>query len=65
MLEHQSPLLNNFETFVEKFCAFFEDLNKEWTSTNNLQSIHQDLAQQLCIHSNLNNHVIFYGMKLH
>jgi hypothetical protein len=44
LLERQSPLLNNFETFVEKFCAIFEILNKEWTSTNNLQFVHQDLA---------------------
>jgi hypothetical protein len=29
LLEHQSPLLNNFESFFEKFGAFFGDSNKE------------------------------------
>ncbi len=36
MLERQSPLLNNFETFVEEICAILEDLNKEWTSNKQL-----------------------------
>jgi hypothetical protein len=40
-LEHHSPLLNNFESFVEEFSASFGDLNKECTSTNKLQDLHQ------------------------
>jgi hypothetical protein len=33
LLEHQSPLLNNFETFFKKFNATFGDLNKEHMSS--------------------------------
>jgi hypothetical protein len=40
-LECQSPLLNNFETFLEEFGAFFDDSNKERTSTNKLRTLHQ------------------------
>jgi hypothetical protein len=33
LLEHQSPLLNNFETFLEKLNATFGDLDKECMSS--------------------------------
>jgi hypothetical protein len=32
LLEHQSPLLNDFEAFLEKFNATFGDSNKECIS---------------------------------
>jgi hypothetical protein len=31
LLEHQSPLLNNFETFFEELNATFRDLDKKRT----------------------------------
>jgi hypothetical protein len=31
LLEHQSPLSNNFEVFLKKFNATFGDLGKERT----------------------------------
>jgi hypothetical protein len=33
LLEHQSPLLDNFETFLEKFNATFGDSNKKHSLT--------------------------------
>jgi hypothetical protein len=44
LLEHQSPLLNDFETFLEKFNATFGDSNKKHTS-----NIKQSLCQGSCI----------------
>jgi hypothetical protein len=41
LLEHQSPLLNNFESFFEKFGASFSDSNKECITTNKLQALCQ------------------------
>jgi hypothetical protein len=32
-LEHQSPILNNFEGFLEEFNATFGDSDKEFTSS--------------------------------
>jgi hypothetical protein len=41
LLEHQSPLLNNFETFLEKFNAIFGDLDKECMSSIKIRSLCQ------------------------
>ncbi len=66
LLERQSPLLNNFETFIEEFCAIFGNSNKDNTSISKLDHFAKDFAQQLCIHSNSNTwHAIFCGMKPH
>jgi hypothetical protein len=37
LLEHQSPLFNNFKTFIEKFNATFGNSNKEHTSKIKIQ----------------------------
>jgi hypothetical protein len=34
--EHQSPLLNNFETFFEEFIATFGNLDKERMSSTKI-----------------------------
>jgi hypothetical protein len=39
LLECQSPPLNDFETFFEKFGASFNDLDKERLTTTKLQTI--------------------------
>jgi hypothetical protein len=36
LLEHQSPLLHDFEAFVEKLSGSFRDSDKELTSTSKL-----------------------------
>ncbi len=41
LLEHQSPLLNNFETFLEKLNATFGDLDKECMSSIKIWSLCQ------------------------
>jgi hypothetical protein len=40
-LEHQSPLLNDFEAFLEKFNATFVDSDKEHMSNIKIQSFCQ------------------------
>jgi hypothetical protein len=66
LLEHQSPLLNDFETFAKEFCATFGNSNKDNTSTSKLDHFAKDFAQQLCMHSNSYTwHAIFRGMKPH
>jgi hypothetical protein len=40
-LEHQYPLLNNFETFLKEFDASCGDSNKECTTSNHLQALCQ------------------------
>ncbi len=40
-LEHQSPLLDNFEAFFEKISASFGDSNKENITKNKLQALCQ------------------------
>jgi hypothetical protein len=37
LLEYQSPLLNDFEAFLEESSATFEDLNKERMFTIKIQ----------------------------
>jgi hypothetical protein len=41
LLEHQSPLFNDFKAFLEEFNATFRNLNKECTSTIKIQSLCQ------------------------
>jgi len=41
LFEHQSPLLNNFEAFFEKFNATFGDLDKKHMSNIKIQSLYQ------------------------
>ncbi len=66
LLEHQSALLNDFETFAEIFCATFGNSNKDNTSISKLDHFANDFAQQLCMHSNSYTcHAIFPGMKPH
>jgi hypothetical protein len=38
LLKHQSPLLNNFEAFIEKFNSTFGDLDKKHTFNIKIQS---------------------------
>jgi hypothetical protein len=39
LLEHQSPLFNGFETFLEKFNAAFGDLDKMHVQHENIISL--------------------------
>jgi hypothetical protein len=41
LLEHQSPLLNDFDGFLEEFNPTFRDSDKEHTFTIKIQSIYQ------------------------
>jgi hypothetical protein len=41
LLEHQSPLFNDFETFFEKFNAIFFNLDKECTFNIKISSFYQ------------------------
>ncbi len=41
LLEHQSPLLNNFEAFLKEFGASFGNLNKKRTITSKLRALRQ------------------------
>ncbi len=41
LLEHQSPLLHDFEAFVEKLSGSFRDSDKELTSTSKLWLFYQ------------------------
>jgi len=41
LLEHQSPLLNDFDGFLEEFNPTFKDSNKEHTFTIKMQSFCQ------------------------
>jgi hypothetical protein len=53
-LEHQSPLLNNFETFFENFGASFGNSDKKIQQTN-CELFAKEHAQLLCMFMNLSN----------
>jgi hypothetical protein len=64
LLEHQSPLLNDFEAFLEEFNATFGDLNKECISNIKIRSFCQGSCSNAVY--GLNNWLaIFYGVKQH
>jgi hypothetical protein len=64
LLECQSPFLNDFEAFVEKFNATFRESNKEHTSTT--KPFTKDHTQLMCMDLSLGNeHVTSHGMNLH
>ncbi len=66
LLEHQSPLLNDFETFLKKFNVTFRNSDKECTSNIKIWSFCQGSHSTIVYASKLNSWIaIFHGMKQH
>jgi len=54
-LEHQSPFLNNFETFFENVGASFGNSDKKIQQQTNCELFAKEHAQLLCMFMNLSN----------
>ncbi len=66
LLEHQSPLFNNFEAFLEEFNATFRDSYKKCTFNIKYDFFVKEHIQLWHMHRSLNNWlVIFHGVKQH
>ncbi len=55
LLEHQSPFLNNFETFFENVGASFGNSEKKIQQQTNCELFAKEHAQLLCMFMNLSN----------